>query len=242
VEDAIMKTKYLLFLLLAILLVAGCAGGPEPEPEQPVEEEPTEEAPPVEEEEPTPSPPDELLADAQELREQIEEYDLAQYAPARYEEGEERYAAGEEAYLNEEYPKAEAELTFAVEAYEQVFEEGMGIIVGDTREEAASAREAAREAKAHVALRQSYSSVERRFNQGDQALEDEEFVVALTAFQEVIPQYQDLRERAIQRRQEAQQALQRAQESLQRTEQQRQELESEAAQDLEDAAGEEVVE
>lgn len=236
-----MKIKYLLFLLLGIFLIAGCAGGPESTPEQPAEEEPAEEAPPVEEE-PIPSPPDQLLADAQELQEKIETYDLAQYAPDLFDEGERRFATGEEAYLNEEFEKAQAELTFAVEAYEQVFEEGMTVIVGDTREEAASARQAAREAKAHVALRSSYSSVEQRFNAGDQALENEEFEAALTAFREVIPQYQDLRERAVQRRQEAEQALQRARERRQRTETRRQELESEAQQDLEEAAGEEVVE
>lgn len=240
-----MKIKYLFFLLLGTLLIAGCAGGPEPEPEQPPEEAPAEEAPAVEEEpeeEPVPSTPDDLLADAQKLQEQIETYGLAQYAPALYEDGEQRYEAGEEAYLNEDFEKAEAELTFAVEAYQQVFEEGMTIIVGDTRERAASARQAAREAKAHVAVRQSYSPVEQRFDNGEQALQNREYVTALTAFREVIPRYQDLRERAVELRQEAEEALQQARDSRQRGETRRQELESDAERDLEEAAGEEVAE
>ena len=235
-----MKMKHLLLLLLGLLVMAGCAAGPEPAPEQPVEE-PGEEAPPVEEE-PTPEPPDELYGQAQELREQIETYNLAQYAPSRFQEGEERYEAGEDAYLAEDYAEAEAELTFAVEAYEQVFEEGMEIVVGDARDRAAAAREGAREAKAHVALRQSYGPVEERFNEGSEALEDEEFVAALVAFREVRPQYEDLRERAVQRRQEAEQALEQARRSREQTEERRQQLESEARRDLQDAAGEEVTE
>lgn len=235
-----MKMKHLLLLLLGLLVMAGCAAGPEPAPEQPAEE-PVEEAPPAVEE-PTPEPPVELYAKAQELREQIETYNLAQYAPDRFQEGEERYEAGEDAYLAEDYAEAEAELTFAVEAYEQVFEEGMEVVVGDARDRAAEARQGAREAKAQVAFRQSYAPVENRFNQGEQALQDEEFVAALMAFREVRPEFENLRERAVQRRQKAQEALEQARQSLQRTEERRQQLESEARQDLEEAAGEEVTE
>lgn len=235
-----MKMKHLLLLLLGLLVMAGCAAGPEPAPEQP-EEEPVEEAPPAEEE-PEPEPPVELYSQAQELREQIETYDLAQYAPSRFEEGEERYEAGENAYLAEDYAEAEAELTFAVEAYEQVFEEGMEVVVGDARDRAASARRGARDAKAHVALRQSYAPVEERFNQGSRALEDEEFVAALMAFREVRPEFEDLRERAVQRRQEAERALEQARRSLRQTEERREQLEAEAREDLEEAAGEEVTE
>lgn len=229
-----MKQSRTVLLLGILAFLIGCASDPEaaPEEEQPAEPAPSAEEAPAEE---APDVPVDLLAEAEELREVIIEYDLAQYANDRFVEGEERFEAGQTAYEDESFEEAQAELTFAVEAYEQVIDAGMPNLVGPAAEEASAARQTARDARAHVALSSAYQPVERTFNQAESARQNEEWVTALTSYREVTPRFGELAERAGQRRQEAEAAIERARQRLQQTEQRRQELESEVEDDLESA-------
>ncbi|MFP4329618.1 MAG: hypothetical protein ACOC28_05325 [Alkalispirochaetaceae bacterium] len=228
-----MKKSRILLLLGLLAFFIGCASEPEaaPEPEQPEQAEEEQESAQEEEE----NVPVELLAEAQELRDIIMEYDLSDFASDPFMEGEDRFTAGRNAYDDEAFEEAATELTFAIEAYEEVLDEGMPTVVDPASEEAAMARDSAREDRAHVALRSDYERVEERFNQAETDRENEEWVSALRAYQEVVPQFEDLASEAREQRDEAQTAIEQARRRLEETESRRQELESGVEEDLESA-------
>lgn len=194
-----------------VALLGACASAPEPVP-----------------------PPDDAYDTAEELRTQIQDYELAQYAQSEFDVGEQQFAAGEVAYENEEYAVAEEAFNLAIDRYTVVIREGFRAIAGARREEATAQKELADEAKAGVAVPDAYEAAQAVYNEAiDEAAEGNDrhaaelFENAAFLFAEAYQQADDKRRQALD-------AMNRVDQRVRDLDVQRETLEGAAREDLDE--------
>jgi hypothetical protein len=137
-------------LLAALVLVVSCASTPPqtPEPAQPEQAEPA-----------APAAPDAERARAQELQKTIEDYGLAADDPDGYEKAKGDLAAGEQAYGKD---NAAAKLSYdaAIGGFSGIIEKGWPRLVSTAQGESDTARQAALDEKASIAVKDDYTSAD----------------------------------------------------------------------------------
>ncbi|MFW5718412.1 MAG: hypothetical protein ACOC37_03785 [Spirochaetota bacterium] len=200
-----------------VALLGACASAPEPVP-----------------------PPDEAYDTAKNLRAQIQEFDLAQYAQSEFDVGEEQFAAGEVAYETEEYTVAEEAFNLAIDRYTEVIDEGFRAVAGARRQEAEAQKELADEAKAGVAIPDAYEAAEAVYNEAIDAETDGNAQHAAELYENAAVLYAEAYEQADEKRKQALDAMNRIDQRVQNLGVQRETLEGAAREDLDDdASGEE---
>lgn len=194
-----------------VALLGACASAPEPVP-----------------------PPDEAYDTAKSLRSQIQEYDLAQYAPSEFDVGEDQFAAGEVAYETEEYAAADEAFNLAIDRYTEVIDEGFRAIAGERREEATTQKELADEAKASVAVPDAYDAAQAVYNEAIDAAADGNDQHAAELFENAALLFAEAYQQADEKRGQALDAMNRVDQRVEDLDVQRETLEGAARDDLDE--------
>ncbi|MFW5745269.1 MAG: hypothetical protein ACOCW3_06470 [Spirochaetota bacterium] len=194
-----------------VTLLGACASAPEPVP-----------------------PPDDAYDTAEELRTQIQEYDLAQYAQDGFDLGEQQFASGEVAYENEEYSVAEEAFNLAIDRYTDVIREGFRAIAGARREEATAEKERADELKAGVAVPDAYEAAQAVYNEAIDEASDGNDRQAAELFENAAFLFAEAYQQSDEKRQQALDAMNRVDQRVQDLDVQRETLEEAAREDLDE--------
>ncbi len=206
------KPWRLLILLVGLFALFSCATEPEAPPEEP---EPV----PVEEPEPQEPLPVSQQAEAEELRDTILAYDLAQFAPEAFEAGEENFEAAEAAYeIDNEMARQEYEA--AIERYNEVIDAGVAGLRERKTDEVLTAKAQADELRAQVAVPAVYERAERAAAVAADTFEEGEYVEAYRVADQAVERYDEAYRQALELRRQAQAALNRAEERGQRSREQ----------------------
>jgi tetratricopeptide (TPR) repeat protein len=217
------KPWRLLILLVGLVALFSCATEPEVTPEEP-------EPAPVEQPEPEAPLPVSQRTEAEDLRDTILAYDLAQFDAEAFEAGEENFAAAEAAYeIDNEMARREYEA--AIDRYNEVIDAGIAGLRERKTEEILTAKAQADELRASKAVPVVYERGERAAQVSAQRFEEGEYVEAYRVADQAIEQYNQAYRRALELRQQAQAALNSAEERGQRSREQIDEYEE----DLRDA-------
>ncbi len=215
------STRYVLFAVAVLLALMACATAPEPEPEP---------LPPVE--------TDTELVQAQReqaelLRRQIVDADLAQYAPQEFDRGDEQFALGE-AQRELDADQAIQHYRDASASYRRVIDRAFEEVVDVARSDAQSARSRADEVRARRGAPQPYEQGETRYASAESAREQRDFTPSLEGYRGARESFDEAYEVASERRDRAREAMDSADRAIARTEDSAQDLEDELDDELED--------
>ncbi len=217
------KPWRLLILLVGLVALFSCATEPEAPPEEPEPE-------PMEEPEPQEPLPTAERAEAEELRNAILTYDLAEFAPEAFEAGEDNYAAAEAAY-EADNALAKREYQQAIQRYNEVIDAGVAGLRDQKTSEVLSAKARADELRARVAVPTEYERAERAAEVARQNYEEEDYQEAYRVADQAVRRYDEAYTKALEMRREAEAALDRA---VRRGEQSREQID-EYEEDLREA-------
>ena len=191
----------LLTVLITLLVVLSCATAPEAPPEEP--------APPdvsVLPEVETVARPEAERERARELRAAIENYELADFAPDDYQEGEVLFNIAEQAY-DVDNETAQANYVLAIARYEIVVNQGIERISANKRTEVEEAKQQADSIKARVTQTGVYENAQEEFERAETRLAAMQYLDALDSFDGARDGFMTAYRRASDARQRAQRAL-----------------------------------
>lgn len=220
-------------IVVSIAVLVSCAGDPEPVPNtEPATREPKASG------EPEVPPPTELRDRAEELREMIVEYQLAQYAEPSFEAGETAYRRGIDAY-GKDNRTSEESLKEAVEAFQTVHDAGFRELVVKRRNVVEEQIEAGIDARADVAVRELWTDATESLAEADEAADAGEYPVALVLYDEAMEDFAEATAEAEDKRRRALQAVEDAESRRRSLDERVDELEESTRQELDDADEEE---
>ena len=213
-----MKRTLLIIGVLALtVFLFSCQTAPEaaPEEEAPAEQPPEEEAAPL---------PDELRVRADELRDLVAQYELAQYARDEWSTAEEAYLAGEDAYGEDNEQAAQLYRT-AVDNYETVVRVGVGELQSQWESDIQQLNAQAQELKAPRAMPDAYQDARTTLEEGQSALDAAEYDSAATLYSESLEKHRSVVNQTREKRERALSALDEIDSNIQSTEGEIEELE-----------------
>jgi tetratricopeptide (TPR) repeat protein len=178
-------------------------------------------------------PPDAERAEAQELQDTINDYDLARYAEAEKEQGDNAFGTAEAAYEQGDYQIALTGFNEAIDNYRTVIQNGLSTLVAARKSEVEEIRQQALDVKADVAVGDAFEVASATYEEALAAEGAGDLERALDLFEQADGEFQLAYDRALELRKEAEQALQRVGERRNELENQREELEEETREELE---------
>lgn len=181
------KNLLLLVPAAALFLIVSCASPPET-----VEE--------------LPEAPEKEYAQAKELRQLIEDYDLSPAAPAAFQSAEERFQAGEAAY-GKDNEAAKTAFDAAIKGYEEVISEAFPQLVRRRQSEVDAVRQAADELKAPVAVKEQYAAAASVYDRAVAARDAGNFQEALKLLDEAEKLFEAVYAEARAKKQRAEQSM-----------------------------------
>jgi tetratricopeptide (TPR) repeat protein len=181
--------KYLPFLFTAasLFLILSCASPPE------TIEEP-------------PEAPEKEYAQAKELRQLIDDYDLDTASPAVFQKAERSFLEGESAY-GKENEAARVAFQEAISGYQQVIDEAFPLLVGRRQSEVDAVKQAADELKAAVAVKEKYAAAKSVYDQAAAARQAGNYKEALNLLDEAERLFEEVYAEAKQKKERADQAM-----------------------------------
>ncbi|MFP4551944.1 MAG: hypothetical protein ACLFNT_14150 [Spirochaetales bacterium] len=182
---------------------------------------------------PEAEPPDAERAEAQELQDTINDYDLGRFAEAEKEQGDNAFNTAEAAYEEGQYEVALAGFNEAIDNYRTVIQNGLGTLVTARKGEVEEIRRQALDVKADVAVGEAFEVASATYEEAVAAEGSGDLERALELFEEAEAEFQGAYDEAVRLREEAQQALQRVGERRQELESQQEDLEEETREELE---------
>ena len=198
-------------VLITLLVVFSCATAPEPPPEEPAPEVAV--TPEVVDE---PRPESER-ASAQELRAIVIDYDLSQYAPDDFQEGEALFAVAEGAYETDN-ATARENYEAATVRYMRVIDAGFEAVSAGKRGEVEDAKAQADGIRARVTQTAIYDEAQAEFERADDMLagflDAMQYLDVLDAYDAARDGFLTAYRRAAEARERAQRALQDADGSI----------------------------
>jgi hypothetical protein len=170
------------FAVTALLLAVSCASTP-PEPPAPL--------------------PEAELAQAKQLKEKADLYNLGPLAQAEYAAAEADLKAGEAAY-GKDNAVAKASLDKAIAGYQSVLDKGGPLYLGSIHDRTAAAKKAADDLKASVAVKDDYAKAQAVYDRalaakaaGDLATATKDFEDARVLFEAVAKVAKEKRDKAL---------------------------------------------
>ena len=207
-----MKTiRRILFATTVLIVVIGCASAPDPEPvaEPDVAVVPAP-APPEPTPEPTPEPvvpaPEQERATARELRQIITDFDMAGFAPDRFETGEESFGRAENAYGTDNEAAKPAYET-AIEEFNAVLDAGIAGLRQQTTANVADARRTADTERAERVVPELYRRAVATENSAREAEAAENYREAFRLYGIAEQQFRTAHTAAVERRRAAEAEL-----------------------------------
>jgi tetratricopeptide (TPR) repeat protein len=181
------KTLLLLVPAAALFLIVSCASPPET-----VEE--------------LPEAPEKEYAQAKELRQLIDDYDLDAASPAAYQAAEESYQKGEAAY-GKDNAAAKTAFQEAIKGYQDVISDAFPQLVGRRQSEVDAVKQAADELKASVAVKDKYAAALSVYDQAKAAREAGNFEEALKLLDEAEELFEAVYSEAKAKKERAEQSM-----------------------------------
>lgn len=228
-----MKTiRRILFMTTVLIVVMGCATAPDPEPvDEPDVAVVPAPAPPEPTPEPVPEPavpaPEEERAAARELRQIITNYGMAEFAPDRYETGEESFGRAENAYGTDNEVAKEA-YEIAIEEFNAVVDAGIAALRQETTATVAAARRTADTERAERVVSDLYRRAVATENAARQAESAENYREAFRLYGIAEQQFKTAHTAAVERRRAAEAELADIQRDVDESRERIEKLEQEA--------------
>jgi tetratricopeptide (TPR) repeat protein len=208
-------------VVLGVFVLFSCATAPEQAPEEtPKETEETTEAETSEKEvskQPSEPIPKEKQDRARRLREVVQKYEFAQYAPDEYEAAEAAYEEAEEA-VGSDNKRAATRYEDASTSYEKVIEIGVGEVYADLETQVETELKKGREVKVSKAVPQLYQSAMEILQEAQKAYKAGNYEQAYERYQEGIAALRKAVGEARTKRAQALKALEETDKSMQQTE------------------------
>ena len=174
-------------------------------------------------------PPDEEKAQAEALRDRIEEFGLAELAQSDYDAAEARYQEGTMAYGQDNQASKEA-FDGAITYYQAVIDKAFPVLVGNAKTGADSSRRQADSIKASVAVKDDYAAAKSAYDSAVAEQQAGNYEKAAELFEQAEELFAQVYQDAKAKKDTAEQALKEALENLESSEEKAREADQEMGQ------------